>query len=105
MEYKLLKNEYKLLLVNKYDIDDKIFKKNHIVNYTCTRLKVLEEILKKDRELRLEHTLKELYLDLNSIAKTDVNNHNLEKKLNELIDYFQCSEVKELIIVGKTLSN
>ena len=105
MEYKLLKNEYKLLLVNKDDINDKIFKKNHILNYTCTRLKVLEKIQKIDRELRLAHTLIELYLDFNSIAKTDVNNHNLEKELNELIDYFLCSEVKELIIVGKILSN
>ena len=53
VEYKLLKKEYKLLLTKKDDIDDKIFKKNYILNYTCTRLRVLEEILKIDRELRL----------------------------------------------------
>lgn len=105
IEYKLLKKEYKLLLIKKDDVDDKTFKKNYILNYTCTRLRVLEEILKIDRELRLAYTLKELYLDFDSITKEDINNHNLEKELNELIDYFLCSKVHESVKVGKTLSN
>ena len=105
VEYKLLKKEYKLLLTKKDDIDDKIFKKNYILHYTCTRLRVLEEILKIDRELRLAYTLKDLYLDFDSITKDDVNNHDLEKELNELIEYFLCSQINELVKVGKTLSS
>ena len=74
-------------------------------NLSYTRLRVLEEILKIDRELRLAYTLKELYLDFDSITKDDVNNHDLEKELNELIEYFLCSQINELVKVGKTLSS
>ena len=105
IEYKLLKKEYKLLLTKKDDVDNQIFKKNYILNYTCTRLRVLEEILKIDKELTLAYTLKELYLDFNSISKDDINNYDLEKELDKLIDYFLCSKVEELIKIGKTLTN
>ena len=68
-------------------------------------MKVLEELLKIDDEITVVHTLKELYIDFDSITQDDVNQHNLNKELNHPIDSFISLGVEEAMEIGRTLSN
>lgn len=64
LEYRLLKNRYKLLLKNKKDLDNFTLKKDKILNYTLTQAEVVHQLTLIDDEINKAYKLKELYIDL-----------------------------------------
>ena len=105
LEYRLLKHRYRLLLTSGIKIDRITFSKDHILGYTCTQQKVLDEVLKIDQELYQAYQLKERYLDFDSTSKKDINQKDMKAELNDLIHRYLDSGIEECIEVGKTLQN
>ncbi len=64
LEYRLLKNRYKLLLKNKKDLDNLTLKKDKILNYTLNQAEVVHQLTLIDDEINKAYKLKELYIDL-----------------------------------------
>lgn len=105
LEYRLLKNRYKLLLKNKEDLDDVTFKKDKILNYTLTQAEVVHQLTLIDDEINKAYKLKELYRDFDNISKDEINNYNMEKELGSIIKQFRCSQIEEMKEVAETLNH
>ena len=105
LEYRLLKNRYKLLLKNKKDLDNLTLKKDKILNYTLTQAEVVHQLTLIDDEINKAYKLKELYRSFDNISKDEINDYDMEKELNSIIKQFRYSQIEEMKEVADTLNN
>ncbi|WP_168080594.1 ISL3 family transposase [Massilimicrobiota sp. SW1139] len=105
LNYRILKNKYKLLLKNEEDLDDETYKNDHILGFTTTQSGIVYQMTLLDDEINRAYKLKELYRAFDSITKKEINNYDMEKELNSIIKQFKNSNIEEMIEVAETLKN
>lgn len=105
LEYRILKNKYKLLLKNEEDLDDEIYKKDNILGFCTTQAGIVHQMILLDADINKAYKLKELYRAFDSITKEEINNYDMEKELEIIIRDFRNSNIEEMEEVAKTLEN
>lgn len=103
-EYYMLK--YRKELLFETDIVEPVFqeiKRNHHFHYDINDVGILEMMLKIDKELNTAYELYHAYIRFNN---TDyIDSLKCLNDLNELINDYRISGVKEIETVGQTLNN
>lgn len=105
LNYRILKNKYRLLLKNVEDLDDEIYKKDNILGFTTTQAGIVHQMTLLDNEINRAYKLKELYRAFDSITKEEINDYDMEKELDSIIKQFEISQIEEMIEVSETLKN
>lgn len=105
IEYRLLKNRWKLLLKNKEDLDYSTLKRDKILGYVTTQKEVVHQMLLLDDELYRAHKLKEAFRSFDNISKDDINKYDMKRELESIIKQLKNSKIEEMEEVGETLKN
>lgn len=105
LKYRILKNKYRLLLKNAEDLDDETYKKDNILGFTTTQSGIVHQMTLLDDEINRAYKLKELYKAFDSITKEEINDYDMEKELDSIINQFENSDIEEMIEVSETLKN
>lgn len=105
LEYRLLKYRYKLLLKNEDDINSCTFYYDRLLRYHTTESRVLEEILKINKDLRIAHKLKEQYHHFNDIEELKYDKTKTESRFEAIVEAMEASDIEEFIECAKTLKN
>ncbi|MEG0367981.1 MAG: ISL3 family transposase [Coprobacillus sp.] len=105
LEYKLLKNKYRILLKCRNDVDTDTFKYDYTLEYHTTENGILESILNIDAELKNAYLAKEEYLAFDQCSKEDIDKYDKRKELNSLIRRFKFINVEEFTEASESLEN
>lgn len=103
-EYYMLKYRSELLFVEDVDSTEfKKIKKNHHFHYELSEARLLEMMLKVDKELKDAYELYHEYIRFNNHEYTDTM--TTLNDLNEIINDYRISSVNEFVEVASTLNN
>lgn len=105
LKYRILKNKYKLLLKNAEDLDDETYRKDNILGFTTTQSGIAHQMILLDDEINKAYKLKELYRAFDSFTKEEINDYDMEKELDSIINQFENSTIEEMMEVAETLKN
>lgn len=105
LEYRILKNKYKLLLKNREALDNEVIKKDKILGFYTTQSGIVHQMTLLDDEINKAYKLKELYRSFDSITQDEINDYDMGKELNTIIRDFRNSNIEEMQDVADTLEN
>ena len=103
-EYYMLKYRKELLFVENIFADEfKEIKRNHHFHYDLSEFNLLEMMLEIDHELKEAYELYHAYIRFNNTDYNDTD--KAVEDLNELINDYRLSDIKEFISLADTLNN
>ena len=90
--------------MRKYSYDE-TYRKDNILGFTTTQSGIVHQMILLDDEINKAYKLKELYRAFDSITKEEINDYDMEKELDSIINQFENSTIEKMMEVAETLKN